>query len=212
MPTSRSYRDICPIARALDAIGERWALLVVRELLLGPQRFSELRRGLPGASSNMLTDRLRELESHGVVRRRSLPPPAASSVYELTERGRELEPVLDALGAWGRDESPPADGSLGATSALLFLRSSARAHPSPPTYTYRVQLDDRVWTVSSPHGELEIRCHDDEAAPDAGIRTDPDTLATLLLRPDGLEAAIATGSAQIEGSLAALRRLLEVAR
>src|ERR1700733_9314856 len=101
MPTSRSYGDACGIARALDVVGERWALLVVRELLFGPQRFSDLRRGLPGASSNMLTDRLRELEAHGVVRRRTLPPPAACSVYELTARGRDLEPTLDALGAWG---------------------------------------------------------------------------------------------------------------
>jgi DNA-binding HxlR family transcriptional regulator len=210
MPTSRSYGDICPIARALDVIGERWALLVVRELLLGPQRFSDLRRALPGASSNMLTDRLRELESHGVLRRRTLPPPVASSVYELTERGHELEPVLDALGGWGSAEPPPANGSLGATSALLFLRSRARAHPNPPTHTYRVQLDNRVWSISSPHGQLEIHCRD-TAAPDASLYTDPDTLNTLLLNPDGLDAAIATGSVHTEGNLSALRRLIQLA-
>src|SRR5436305_6859781 len=101
MPTTRSYADACPIARALDVVGERWALLVVRELSLGAQRFTDLRRALSGASTNMLTDRLRELEAHGVVHRRILPPPAASSVYELTARGRKLEPVLDALGVWG---------------------------------------------------------------------------------------------------------------
>jgi DNA-binding HxlR family transcriptional regulator len=210
MPTSRSYCDVCAIARALDVVGERWALLVVRELLLGPQRFSDLRQGLPGASSNMVTDRVRELESHGVLRRRTLPPPAASSVYELTERGRELEPVLDALGAWGRSEPPPADGSVSATSALLFLRSSARAHPNPPRHTYRVQLEDRVWTISSPHGQLEIQAQD-TAAPKASLHTDPDTLCTLLLNPDGLEAAIATGSVHAEGNISALRRLIRVA-
>src|ERR1700727_1410452 len=139
MPTSRSYRDRCPIARALDVVGERWALLVVRELLFGPQRFSDLRRALPGASTNMLTDRLRELEAHGVVDRRTLPPPAASTVYELTERGRELEPILNALGTWGSAEPRAEDSSLTATSVLLFLRGSARAHPNPPTQTYRVQ-------------------------------------------------------------------------
>lgn len=210
MPTSRSYGDACPIARALDAIGERWALLVVRELLLGPQRFSDLRRALPGASSNMLTDRLRELEGRGLVRRRRLPPPAASSVYELTERGRELEPILDALGVWGGAEPPPANGSLTATSVLLFLRGTARAHPDPPTDTYRVQLDDRVWTVSNPRGQLEIEPHD-TAAPEASIRTDPGTLNALLLDPAGLDGAIAAGSVQAEGNLAALRRLVEVA-
>jgi DNA-binding HxlR family transcriptional regulator len=210
MATGRSYRDRCPIARALDVVGERWAMLVVRELLLGGQRFSDLRRALPGASSNMLTDRLRELEAHGVVRRRRLPPPAASVVYELTQRGRDLEPVLDGLGTWGSAEPPPAQGSLSATAVLLFLRGSARAHPNPPTHTYRVQLEDRVWTISSPHGELEIQPQD-TAEPDASLHTDPDTLNALLLDPAGLATAIATGALSVEGSLPALRQLLHVA-
>src|SRR5437764_1438734 len=101
MPTTRSYADACGIARALDVIGERWALLLVRELLLGPRRFSDLRRALPAASSNLVADRLREMRSRGVVDRRRLPPPAASDVYELTAWGRELEPIVLALGGWG---------------------------------------------------------------------------------------------------------------
>jgi len=210
MPTSRSYDDVCPIARGLDVIGERWALLVVRELLLGPQRFSDLRRGLPRASSNMLTDRLRELEAHGVVRRRMLPPPAASWVYELTDRGRALEPVLEAIGSWGNGEAAPADGSLSATSVLIFLRGSARAHPDPPNYTYRVQLHDRVWGISHTSGEISIEPHD-PAAPDAGLETDPVTLNDLLLDPAGLDAAVAKGTIRIDGNLKAIRRLLEVA-
>jgi DNA-binding HxlR family transcriptional regulator len=183
--------------------------LVVRELLLGPQRFSDLRRALTGASSNMLTDRLRELEARGLVRRRTLPPPAASTVYELTERGRELEPILDALGAWGSVEPVPADGSLTATSVLLFLRGSARAQRHPPRHTYRVQLDDRVWTISSPDGRLEIEAYDPAAA-DAGLETDPTTLNALLFDPEGLDAAIAAGSVRAEGSMPALRRLVAV--
>jgi DNA-binding HxlR family transcriptional regulator len=210
MPTTRSYSDVCPIARALDVVGERWALLVVRELLLGPQRFSDLRRALPTASSNMLTDRLRELEGHGVLRRRKLPPPAGSSVYELTERGLELEPVLDALGIWGRGEPPPATESLSATSALLFMRSSARRNPNPPQQTFRVQLDDRVWTISSPRGQMEIN-PGDPRTPDAGIQTDPRTLTALLLDPDSLDAAIASGSVHTDGKISALRRLIRVA-
>jgi DNA-binding HxlR family transcriptional regulator len=210
MPTRRSYSDACPIARALDAIGERWALLVVRELLLGPQRFSDLRRALPGASSNMLTDRLRELEGRRLVRRRTLPPPAASSVYELTDRGRELEPVLDALGAWGAAEPSPADASLTATSVLLFLRGCARAHPDPPRATYRVQLGDRVWSISSPEGQIEIQ-EKDMATPDASLDADPRTLNALLFDPAGLDAAIASGAVRADGDLVALRRLLEVA-
>lgn len=158
----------------------------------------------------MLTDRLRELEARGLVCRRTLPPPAASSVYELTERGRELEPILDALGAWGSVEPVPADSSLTATSVLLFLRGSARAQRHPPRHTYRVQLDDRVWTISNPHGRLEIDAHDPAAA-DAGLETDPTTLNALLFDPARLDAAIAAGSVRAEGSMSALRRLVAVA-
>jgi DNA-binding HxlR family transcriptional regulator len=210
MPTTRNYRDACPIARALDVIGERWALLVVRELLLGAQRFSDLRRALPGASTNMLTDRLRELEVHGIVQRRTLPPPAASAVYELTERGCELEPILDALGAWGSGEPRSEHSSLTATSVLIFLRASARAHPNPPTHTFRVQLDNRVWTISTPDGKLEIESRD-TATPDASLHADPETLNALLDEPAGLDAAISAGSVRAEGNLSALRHLLQVA-
>src|SRR2546421_12497777 len=98
---TRSYQQFCGIARALDLAGERWALLVVRELVLGPKRFTDLRAGLPGIGSNVLAARLKELEQNGVVARRRLPPPAASAVYELTEYGRELEEVVLAFGRWG---------------------------------------------------------------------------------------------------------------
>src|SRR6185437_13510559 len=97
----RSYDDPCGLARALDLVGERWALLVVRELLLGPKRFADLRRGLPGLSQNVLAQRLRELEEGGVVTRRRLEPPASTWAYDLTERGRALEPALVALSTWG---------------------------------------------------------------------------------------------------------------
>lgn len=99
MPTNRSYRDSCGIARALDVVGERWALLVVRELLLAPQRFSELRHALPHVSSNLLADRLRELEHRGVVHR--------GEAYELTDWGRKLEPIVRALGDWGSTPRNP---------------------------------------------------------------------------------------------------------
>src|SRR5262245_13199941 len=97
----RSYGQYCGLAKALDLVGERWALLVVRELLLGPKRFTDLLDGLPGVSTNVLATRLRGLERAGVVERNVLPPPAASSVYELTAYGRALEPAVAALGRWG---------------------------------------------------------------------------------------------------------------
>ena len=209
MPTTRTYADACPIARALDVIGERWALLVVRELLLGGQRFSDLRRALPGASSNMLTDRLRELDANGVVHRRWLAPPAGSWVYELTDRGRALEPLLDALGVWGSAEVPGETAGLSATSVLLFLRGSARAHPNPPQGTYRLGLDDRVWTLAPSAGGLEI-APGAPPAPDAGIDTDPRTLNALLTQRITLDDAIAGGSVDIDGDPAALARLIAV--
>jgi len=204
MPTSRSYGDACATARALDVVGERWALLVVRELLFGPQRFSDIRRALPGASSNLVTDRLRELEGHGVVARRKLPPPAGSTVYELTEWGRELEPIVLALGAWGARVPLPRPATLGATSVLLFLRGSARPRG---TACYRVELDSRVWTVRTEPGLLTVE-PGEPATPDAAIRTDPPTLNALLGNPAELDAAITGGRMTIEGDRKAVRRLL----
>src|SRR5829696_6178650 len=120
----RTYDDGCAAAHALDLVGERWALLVVRELLLGPKRFTDLRAGLPHASPNVLSERLRGLEEVGIVRRRRLPPPAASKIYELTAWGEELEPVIIRLGRWGaRSPSKPADAPLGVDSLILSLRT-----------------------------------------------------------------------------------------
>jgi len=103
----KSYRQFCALARSLDVLGERWTLLVIRELLLGPRRFTDLLAGLPGIASNLLSDRLRALEAHGVIRRATLPPPAGARVYELTERGRQLRPALLALAQWGMDPIAP---------------------------------------------------------------------------------------------------------
>src|ERR1022692_4710114 len=124
MPRKRNYGDPCGVARALDLVGERWALLVVRELVLGPKRFTDLRAGLPNLSPDVLSQRLRELEQAGIVHRHKLPPPAGSRVYELTDWGRELEPVVIALGRWGsRAPFPPARAQLGIDSVLLALRT-----------------------------------------------------------------------------------------
>ena len=207
MPTTRSYQDACGIARGLDVLGERWALLVVRELLLGPQRFSDLRHAMPAVSSNLLTDRLRELEAHGVVARRTLPPPAGAAVYELTESGRELEPVVLALGQWGLRVPMPAAPTLSATSVLLYLRGSRHPDPTGPPATYAVELGDRTWTVTSTAGQ--VRVHGGEpATADARLRTDPATLNALLADPGLLDARLADGSIAIEGEVAAARRLL----
>ncbi|HWO48157.1 MAG TPA: helix-turn-helix domain-containing protein, partial [Solirubrobacterales bacterium] len=124
MSTKRSYGEACRFAHALDLVGERWALLVVRELLLGPKRFTDIRNGLPSASTNILAERLRELEQGGVIRKIKLPPPAGVSVYELTEWGRGLEPIAISLGAWAlRSPSFPRDAPVGTDSVALALQT-----------------------------------------------------------------------------------------
>jgi DNA-binding HxlR family transcriptional regulator len=209
VPTSRSYGDACGIARALDVVGERWALLVVRELLLGPQRFSDLRRALPNASSNLVADRLRELEGRGVVCRRILPPPAGSSVYELTGWGRELEPIVLALGSWGvRVPLPATPTTLSATSVLLYLRTAARPDPKGAPMVLRLDLAGRPWTVQTQDGRLQVESGE-PTNPDASMRTDPKTLNALLDNPDGLDAAASDGSVTVAGDQSALRGLLD---
>src|ERR671936_1640743 len=124
MANRRTYGDRCGVARALDLVGERWALLVVRELLLGPKRFTDLRSGLPHVSPDVLSQRLRELEDSGIVRRGKLPPPAGARIYELTDRGRQLEPAILALGRFGSVAPfPRGDAQLGVDALVVALKS-----------------------------------------------------------------------------------------
>jgi len=122
----RRYDDACGTAHGLELIGERWALLVLRELMLGPRRFSDLRSDLPGISANVLTQRLTELEERGLVRRKKLPPPASSQVYEATDWGLEAEPIVQVLGRWAA-RSPMHDPTMpiSATSIMLSLKTMA---------------------------------------------------------------------------------------
>ncbi|MEJ3657962.1 helix-turn-helix domain-containing protein [Actinomycetes bacterium KLBMP 9759] len=206
MPTSRSYRDSCGIARALDVVGERWALLVVRELLFGPQRFSELRHALPHVSSNLLADRLRELEHNGVIRRSA--PTEGPQTYGLTDWGRKLEPMLLALGDWGIDAPhPPSPSTLSATSVLIFLRGAARPDPAAPPATYRLELDGRAWTIHMASGRVHVQAGEPTAAA-VSLRTEPETLSALLANPGSLATACADGSAAVVGDMSAIDRLL----
>jgi DNA-binding HxlR family transcriptional regulator len=124
----RSYDQYCPLSRALDLIGERWTALIVRELLAGPRRYTDLHADLPGVSTDVLAARLKELEHDGLVTRRRLPPPAAAAVYELTARGRDLRPALTALAAWGAEdlgEPRPTDALRPHWFALPLMRHLA---------------------------------------------------------------------------------------
>ncbi len=126
MSPRRSYDQYCSAARALDAVGDRWTLLIVRELLAGPRRYTDLHADLPGVSTDVLAGRLRDMERDGLASRRRLPPPGAAYVYELTSRGRELLPVLQALGRWGEGElgeRRPTDAVRAHWFALPLLRA-----------------------------------------------------------------------------------------
>jgi DNA-binding HxlR family transcriptional regulator len=209
MGTKRSYGDACRFAYALDLVGERWALLVVRELLLGPKRFTDLRHGLPNASPNILSERLRELEGGGVVHRRKLPPPAASQVYELTEWGRELEPVVTKLGAWGaRSPLPPEHQEIGTDSIVLALRSLFDADAAAGLEaSYELRLGDERFRVEVGDGELGLERGEVED-PAVAIETDAPTLAGLLTGQLPLDDALESGAAAIEGSKKEARRFL----
>jgi DNA-binding HxlR family transcriptional regulator len=145
----RTYGQFCPVARGLDLLGERWTLLIVRELLVGPQRYSDLRDHLPGMWSNLLAPRLRDLEAAGVVGRRVLPPPAARLVYELTERGRALEPAVYELARWGLELlDEPGDDVLPWHLMPLGLKGLLRVEALPERpLRFGLALDEGSWTV-----------------------------------------------------------------
>ena len=156
---TRWYDDACGTAHALELVGERWSLLVIRELMFGARRFAELRRGLPGISANVLTQRLGALEAAGVVTRRTLPPPASVQVYGLTPWGYEAEPAIQALGRWAA-RSPGHDPTLplSAASAMLSLRTMFSAEAALGVWAtvgfrfgleeYRAEVADGVFAVA----------------------------------------------------------------
>jgi DNA-binding HxlR family transcriptional regulator len=209
MVTMRTYDDACAAAHALDLVGERWALLVVRELLLGPKRFTDLRAGIPKASPNVLAQRLRELEGAGVVRRRKLPPPAASRVYELTEWGLELEPVVISLGRWGaRSPSKPCDAELGVDSLILSFRTmfDPRAADGLKA-SYELRLGEDRFRAEVAGDQFEI-VRGDADRPDAAIETDVGTLAALVYDDRRLEEALGSGDVKIQGDESVVERFL----
>lgn len=187
--TRRSYDQACPVAHALDLVGERWTLLIVRDLLFGPLRFTDLRDGLAGLAPNLLSDRLRRLTERGLVEQAELPPPAARTVYVLTPRGRELGPVIHELARFGvaewgdPDEDPPPERLV--RGALLALMAPERLGPAAWTALIRLPETDVGLRVAaadpdlSPLARLRLAIHAPLAAgtPELEVRT---TLGTLL--------------------------------
>ncbi|MDN3353497.1 winged helix-turn-helix transcriptional regulator [Actinomadura sp. DC4] len=204
----RSYDDPCGIARGLDVVGERWALLVVRELLFGPKRFTDLHHGLPAASQNVLSQRLRELEESGVVRRRRLGPPAGASVYELTERGRDLEPMLFHLARWGSRGPIASQNELSADALMFALKTSfAPEAAAGLAARYEIRLGDDRFRATVADGRLEL-ARGEAAGPDAVFHTDASTLRALVFTGKGLTEAVRDGTATIEGDEKAAARFV----
>jgi len=209
MAATRTYGEACGIPRALDRVGERWALLVVRELMLGPKRFTDLKQGLSHASPNVLAQRLRELEQAGVVRRRRLPPPAASQVYELTDWGRELEPVLVALGRWGaRAPLDPDCMGMSVDShvvSLATLFDPARAGDLEASLELRMGED--VFRAVVAGGAIDAS-RGAPAEPDAVLELEPGTLLALIHGRVTVEQALESGDLAIDGDREAVERFV----
>ena len=208
MESKRGYGDGCAMAHGLSLIGERWALLVVRELMLGPKRFTDLRAGLQGISPNVLTQRLEELERAAIVRRRKLSPPAAAWVYELTEWGLELESVIMALGRWAARSPFLPEGGLNVDSLILSFRTMFDPHAAEGfTATIELRIGEERFHARVARGRMElIRGTADR--PDAVIEADSNTLASVVYAGRKLADALRSGDLKVEGDKSAAKRFL----
>lgn len=212
--TDRTYGQYCGLAHALDLVGERWQMLVVRELALGPRRFTDLLAGLPGVSRTVLASRLRQLERGGLVRRDALPPPAASAVYELTDYGRELGPILLALCRWGVRSLDPRS-SEAFRSHWLALALTAHFHADAahgPSVVYEIRLRDGAFRLTVGDGEVALVTGPGQPA-DVVIEADDDALVALLRGLVSPATALEDGTvAVLAGDSAELGRFLELFR
>jgi DNA-binding HxlR family transcriptional regulator len=205
----RSYNQYCAVAKALDVVGDRWTMLIVRELLLqGGCRYTDLQHGLPGIATNLLSERLRELEDHGLVHREAAPPPVATTLYHLSDAGRELEPVLRALGRWGVKFMPNPTGDEAFRSHWLsfpvseFLRDGA---PDGPPAVIEVRTGDRPAVIEMGRGDISIRLGS-VPSPDLVLEGDGPTVLGVLTGLLNLSDARKLGLGT-EGSTTVLRRL-----
>ncbi|GAB2481568.1 winged helix-turn-helix transcriptional regulator [Jatrophihabitans fulvus] len=206
---TRSYADSCGIARALDAVGDRWTLLVVRELVLGPKRYSDLQRGLGRIGPDVLAQRLRDLEQSGLVRRDTDAGPGHAKVYELTDRGHELEPVLHALGRFGSTlPMPPDAAALSVDAAVVALETTFRpSRAGDLSVVVQLVLDGDPVVVTVADGTVAARRGRAEI-PAATLATSTSVLAGLAWHGRSLATAVKDGAAEVTGDRAMLRKLL----
>lgn len=206
---NKSYDQFCALAHALDVIGERWTLLVIRELLTGPRRYKDLVQGLPSISTNLLSERLKSLEQQGVLCRRVLPPPAGCTVYELTSLGQALETSMLELGRWGsrwlptasEDDALPSVGSIALAIKAFFRPELARR----VNETYELHLGDEVVQVRIKKGEIQVR-QGAALKPDVILYTEMQTFLRLFTGQIKPDKAISRKLIQVEGDPGAVSR------
>ena len=209
---AKRFDQYCPVAHALSLVGERWALLIVRELLRGPKRYTDIVHGLPGIPTNILAARLKDLEGCGVIQKRKLPPPAACNVYELTEYGEGLEEPVYALARWGaRSLGPPKpedelydDWGLNALRAVFHPEEAAGLNA-----TYVLRVDDDVFTARIVDGRLEPIVGEEPGA-DLVVETDKETFFYLCAGELSPREAVKAGKLRYEGPKAAVERYFRI--
>ncbi|HEX2102237.1 MAG TPA: helix-turn-helix domain-containing protein [Solirubrobacteraceae bacterium] len=208
----RPYRQYCALARALEVAGDRWTLLIIRELAPGPRRFSDLIDGLPGISRPLLTERLRGLERDGVVARRELPPPAARQVYELTGDGRDLVGAIGPLIAWGArrlGDRDPTESFRPRWPTLGMVALADRDAAKGVRETYQFLIEGTAFHFTVDDGAIEL--HDGQAQdPAVTWRTDEDTWAAIAAGKIKASAATARGALTVEGDPEAAERLRRI--
>jgi DNA-binding HxlR family transcriptional regulator len=212
---SRAYAQNCGLARSLDVLGERWTLLVVRELMLGPRRYRDLQDALPGIGTNLLAARLKSLQSAGVLRRTTLPPPAGVGAYELTERGEGLRPAVEDLFLWGFALIPLQDNedlTRASWMALTMRAVLARADGPVADGVFGFEVGDEAFWLHIHDGEATLRQGPAPLPVDAGLHTDMDTYLALGLGRERVRDAAREGRAEVSGDRAALERLLRTFR
>ena len=206
------YQQYCALARTLDVAGDRWSLLIVRELAPGPRRFTDLIDGLPGIARNLLTERLRALEREGVIARRELPPPAARQVYELTDDGRDLAEAMGPLIAWGvrrLGERKPTETFRARWPAVGMAALADREAAKGVRETYQFLVDDSAFHFTVDDGSIEV--HDGRAQdPAVVLTTDEGTWADVASGKISFSSATAAGALSVAGEPQAVERLRQI--
>lgn len=206
----RSYQQYCAVAKALDVVGDRWVLLIVRELMTsGPSRYTDLLKGLPGIATNLLADRLREMEQAGLVRAWAAPPPVATTLFELTDRGQALRPLLEELGRWGAPlMGVPQPGNVFRSHWLVFPLDAYLEDKTPrePPVTIKVQTGDEPMLIETVDGKVRTR-RGTAKRPDAVLTGRPGLILGLLSGRFGLPDARKRGL-EFKGSQKALHRVI----